>query len=196
MELDEKIFTAVGRVCVAWSELERHTFNALHVIANDGKPPYEHDASRALIAGMNLRSQWDLIDYFLSGPPSGDEEARSWFNSWRKVAERLSRERNNVVHSVWAIDGNDDEPSAVAIDSHSRKSKTQPIIDTVPGGQEKVLSIADEIEKHHMKLSLWTSQQWRRLDPRMDNGLEHEPTRHLWVKRFSLVSQEIDDTDD
>ena len=184
--LDDRIFYAVGRVCVAWSELERHTHHALHILANNGKPPYVYDSSQALIAGMRLQSQWALIGHFIGEPPAGDEEGQEWFKTWLKTAERLNLLRNKVVHSVWAMDGSSSDPSALAFDNHSRRAKTQPVWDEIPGGVDEVISIATQIEDHHMALSFWTSQQWRRLDPSMAGGSDHQPLRNSVVTKFNV----------
>ncbi len=124
-----------------------------------------HDPARVLIAGMVLDAQWDAISVFLTSGHCANDEALSWFKAWRKRAEVLRTRRNDVVHSLWAIDGDDPEPSAVAIDTVSRKARAAPRLDVVPRRKDEVSEIANEILDLHAELAEWTAAQFRRLWP-------------------------------
>jgi hypothetical protein len=180
---DEEIYEAVGSVAVAWSHLERRTHGALWTFASEGKFAL-HMPSRVLIAGMALPAQWDAIEVFLSQPSMGDADAATWFRDWRRKAERLQTRRNDAVHSSWAIDASNPEPSARAIDVVSRKARGGERWDVVPGGKADVTLLAEAIEKHHVDLADWTSIQWRRLNPAITGAPPERPTAVMWIAEF------------
>ena len=99
MSFDERIFAAIGRLSVAYGELERQSFFALHMVANNGQAPAINDPSRILIAGMTPLQQWKLTTVFLSQPPAGEPEARQEFREWVKMATALRTQRNEVIHA-------------------------------------------------------------------------------------------------
>lgn len=73
MPFDERIYKEVGRVALAWSELERRTFLALCILADEGES-VSRQATQVLVAGMALQAQWDLIEQLLQKPPAERDE--------------------------------------------------------------------------------------------------------------------------
>lgn len=194
-QLDERIYDAVGKVALAWSMLERRTHGLLWMYTSQGQP-VQHQPSRILIAGMALQAQWDAIEVFLNGsyPPTADVESLAWFKTWRTTAEnRLRPSRNDAVHSVWTIDGNDPDPSAIAMDEVSRKARAGVRWDVLSGGLVEVEKLAEEINRHHVDLARFVGQEFRRLSPELfaeegDDALPYDPPVHAW--RFTMTGQD------
>jgi hypothetical protein len=139
---------------------------------------------------MALSAQWDAIETLLKTPPTADPEALTWFKEWRNRADHnLRPRRNDAVHSVWAIDGNDEEITALAIDNSSRKAREGPRWDVVPGGKLAVAELAEEIAEHRRLLSKWTSEQFRRLWPSARESGEHVPQAVPTVTRFDITPE-------
>jgi hypothetical protein len=176
--IDETIYPALGRVVSEWSHLEHRTNGALWMFASVGTLPLMHEPSRVLMAGMALDARWEALKVLLASPPGGDAEALAWFGTWLGTARGLKTRRNDAIHSLWAIDANSPEDSAVAIDSGSRKARSAVRVDVVPRRQEELAELATEIADHHVALSEWTGRQFRRLGPpAAEGGSVHVPPR-------------------
>ena len=191
MPFDENVFTAIGRMSVAWSELERQSFIALHLVANSGQAPPVNDPTRILIAGMKPEQQWQLTNVFLSQPPADDQDAKARFSEWVVGARKLKKRRNEVIHSSWGVNLDDEGPSAFAFDANGPATRREGLRwDVVPGQAAEVVELAERLEEHHQKLSVWTAEQFRRLWPPARDSAPHMTSPHPEVREIHIVSPE------
>jgi hypothetical protein len=147
-----------------------------------------HNPSRVLMTEMSWDGKLRAIEVFLSTPPTGDAEALAWFKAWVRKADRLRQRRNDVVHSQWAVDGNDPGDTAMAVDDGSRRARLGLRLDHIPGRKADVGKLADEIMQHRKDLSTWEAAQFRRLWPPAAESNEHIPAEHPMVTRLTITS--------
>lgn len=89
---------AVGLVVIRWGQIEWFSHQIAWMLWG-----WEPQAGRTITAGMPLPRLWRLIEVGLQGDTRHQNRLPS-FVQWREDAQKLNTQRNNAVHSWWALE--------------------------------------------------------------------------------------------
>jgi hypothetical protein len=168
MPIDDAVYELVGMVAAEWSYLEERLRVAVVLHASYGLVKI-HEPSRILVAGMAFDAQADVLKAFLTIGPMADPVELQWFKEWCKSVEEPRRQRNTVIHSTWVYDAEAQEPSALAVDPGSRKTRLGQNFDSFPAGIAGISSLIERIRGRQQELAAWTHLQHLRHWPTFDS---------------------------
>ena len=131
--LPEAYLTAIGKVCVQWSQLEAVTDIAIRKLAG-----FELLDSRATIltAHMSWPMRQDIL-YSLVDQFRKDHPHLTRFDELKPIYKKAQEGRNRVVHAAWAF-----EDGVVSTLRATARGKLKPHIDPISVSDIEDISIA------------------------------------------------------
>lgn len=147
-QLSDEHLAAIGRVTVAWTELEKALESIVWLLA-----PLEQPNAQAVTTHITARAQLDIVRSLARLATRDTALVEKLDNHIKFISKKLSVKRNEAVHSKWFA-GKENKPSVLttrargtlAISARHMATKEVDLIAIdIHAASVKLLAIAEEI---------------------------------------------------